>query len=97
MADAGEDIAVEVVYALPGRSWRIGLRVPPGCSVGEAVERSGLRASVPQLAVDDAHIGIFSRPVTLSTALRAGDRVEIYRPLRCDPKEVRRQRAAKTR
>ena len=97
MADTDAGIAIEVVYALPERHWRIGLRVPPGCSVGEAIERSGLREKLPMLRVDDAHVGIFSRPVTLATTLRDGDRVEIYRPLQCDPKEVRRQRAARSR
>ena len=97
MADADAGIAVEVVYALPERHWRVALRVPAGSSVEEAIERSGLRTTLPQLLVDDAHVGIFSRPVTLSTTLRDGDRVEIYRPLQCDPKEVRRQRAARAR
>jgi uncharacterized protein len=97
MAEADAGIAVEVVYALPERFWRVALRVPPGCSVGEAIERSGLRAALPELRVDDAHVGIFSRPATLATALRDGDRIEIYRPLQCDPKEVRRQRAARAR
>jgi uncharacterized protein len=97
MADVDAGIAIEVVYALPDRHWRIALRVPPDCSVGQAIERSGLRGKLPGLVVDDAHVGIFSRPVTLSSSLREGDRIEIYRPLQCDPKEVRRQRAARTR
>lgn len=97
MADAAARIAVEVVYALPQRHWRIALHVLPGCSVGEAIELSGLRNTLPHVIVDDAHVGIFSRPVTLATALRDGDRIEIYRPLQCDPKEVRRQRAARAR
>lgn len=97
MADDGAGIAIEVVYALPGRHWRVALRVPPGCTVGEAIGRSGLRAELPQLAVDDAHVGIFGRLATLATVLRDGDRIEIYRPLLCDPKEVRRQRAARAR
>lgn len=97
MADIDAAIAIEVVYALPERHWRIALRVPQGCSVGEAIERSGLRDKLPALQVDDAHVGVFSRPVTLATTLRDGDRVELYRPLQCDPKEVRRQRAARSR
>lgn len=91
--EAAATIGVEVVYALPARRWRVPLRLPVGSTVGDAVERSGLRESIAELRVDDAHVGIFSRPATLATPLSDGDRVELYRPLLCDPKEVRRQRA----
>lgn len=99
MAEAGaaDGIEVEVAYALPERQWRVPLRLPPGATVRDAIELSGLRAAIAGLVVDDAHVGIFGRPVTLATALRPGDRVELYRPLRCDPKDVRRQRAARSR
>jgi putative ubiquitin-RnfH superfamily antitoxin RatB of RatAB toxin-antitoxin module len=92
-----ELLQVEVAYALPQRQWRVLLRLPPGSTVLDAIDRSNLRLAIRDLLVDDAHVGIFSRPVTLATALRDGDRVEIYRPLQCDPKEVRRQRAASER
>lgn len=92
-----ERIAVEVIYALPGRQWRILLRLPSESTVEEAIDRSNLKLTIRDLQIDDAHVGIFSRPVTLATILRHGDRVEIYRPLQCDPKEVRRQRAAQGR
>ena len=49
---------------------------------------------VPGLAVTDANVGIFSRRCTLAAVLRDGDRVEVYRPLRADPKDTRRKRAA---
>ena len=94
VAGLDERIAVEVTYALPGRQWRVLLRLPPGSTVEDAIERSNLKLTIRDLQVDDAHVGIFSRPVTLATLLRDCDRVEIYRPLQCDPKEVRRQRAA---
>ena len=86
-------IRVEVVYALPDRQWRIPLQLRAGSTVGEAIEASGLPAELPGLQVDDGGVGIFSRPATLATRLQDGDRVELYRPLQCDPKDVRRQRA----
>lgn len=92
---ATDDLHVEVTYALPLKQWRVLLRLPPGSTVADAIERSNLRLTIRDLQVDDEHVGVFSRPATLATALKDGDRVEIYRPLQCDPKEVRRQRAAR--
>ncbi|MEJ2384889.1 MAG: RnfH family protein [Xanthomonadales bacterium] len=86
---------VEVVYATRERQRLVSLEVEPGCTVGEAIERSGLAASFPELVVDPGAVGIFSRKVPLDHALRPGDRVEIYRPLIADPKEARRRRAQK--
>ena len=85
---------VEVAYATPERQLLLSLKVMPGCTVAEAIDRSGVRDEFPGLVVDPAAVGIFSKKVPLSHVLRAGDRVEIYRPLIADPKEARRQRAA---
>jgi putative ubiquitin-RnfH superfamily antitoxin RatB of RatAB toxin-antitoxin module len=90
-----DELRIEVTYALPLKQWRVLLRLPPGSTVADAIERSNLALTIRDLRVDDDHVGIFSRPATLATELRDGDRVEIYRPLQCDPKEVRRQRAAR--
>jgi uncharacterized protein len=79
--------------AAPGRLFVRELELPDGASVNEAIERSGLQAAFPQLQIDDAHVGIFSRKTTLAARLRDGDRVEVYRPLKIDPKEARRMRA----
>jgi putative ubiquitin-RnfH superfamily antitoxin RatB of RatAB toxin-antitoxin module len=86
-------IRVEVVYATPERQTLLALDVPAGCTVGQAIERSGIRDRHPELVVDPAAVGIFARKVGLEQALREGDRVEIYRPLQADPKESRRRRA----
>ena len=88
-------LRIEIVYALPTRQWRRTLELEDGATVGEAIERSELRREVPDLEIVDQRIGVFGKPCALSQPLRNGDRVEIYRPLLCDPKEVRRQRAAK--
>ena len=87
------DIDIEVAFALPDRQWRKVLRLPPGASVRQAIDASGLLEALDGMVVDDEHVGIFSRPVTLATTLRDGDRVEIYRPLTRDPKDTRRLRA----
>lgn len=96
MADSAL-LDVEVVYALPRRAWRVLLRLEPGSTVADAIERSQLRLAIRDLVVDDEHVAIFGRAVMLSTTLMPGDRVELLRPLQCDPKEVRRERAASAR
>lgn len=84
---------VAVAYAEPHRQWLVRLLMPPGSTVLAAIERSGLREEIAGLHVNDHRVGIFGKPCTLATVLRDGDRVELYRALLCDPKEVRRQRA----
>lgn len=90
-------IRVEVVFALPERQKLVALEVPQGCTAREAVERSGLRAEFPEIDPDRNALGIFGRRCPPDQALRSGDRVEIYRPLKADPKEVRRELAARGR
>lgn len=84
---------VAVVYAEPGRGFRADFEVPAGATVADAIAASGIRERHPDLEIRADRVGIFARRVTLDTPLRAGDRVEIYRPLRRDPKEARRRRA----
>jgi putative ubiquitin-RnfH superfamily antitoxin RatB of RatAB toxin-antitoxin module len=87
-------IHVSVVFAAaPDRIFSRELELPDGANIGDAIELSGVRTAFPQLQIHDAHVGIFSRTATLDAALREGDRVEIYRPLKIDPKEARRRRA----
>ena len=93
--DEETTIRVEVVYALPERQWLVGLDVPVGTTVAEAVKRSGLLERCSHLDATSLrdNVGIFGRHVDLERKLCAGDRVEIYRPLRVSPRELRRQRA----
>jgi putative ubiquitin-RnfH superfamily antitoxin RatB of RatAB toxin-antitoxin module len=86
-------IRVCVALALPDRQEVVGLELPEGSSVADAVRES--KASEFFNGVDPAalRVGIWSRACALDTALRDGDRVEIYRPLRADPKAMRRKRA----
>ena len=88
-------LRVEVVYALPHRQERVVLDLPPGSTVLDAVKTSGLLQRLPRPATGD--IGVWGRAVAPQTRLREHDRVEIYRRLIADPKEIRRKRAAKVR
>lgn len=86
-------IPVEVAYATPVRQAVLQVVVPIGCTVAEAIEESGIRSQFPDIRIDPDAVGVFGRKVPLAHVLRAGDRVEIYRPLVADPKETRRRRA----
>lgn len=86
-------IRIEVAYATPDKQTLLSLEVPSGCTVAEAISLSGIREEFPDMEQDPKMVGIFSRKVALDYELREGDRVEIYRPLVADPKEMRKQRA----
>ncbi|WP_259757422.1 RnfH family protein [Pseudomonas sp. GCEP-101] len=92
-------IAIEVVYALPHKQVLLRLSVPRGTRVREAVLLSGIAGQFPDLDVQGCPLGIFGKVVARpeERVLEAGERVEIYRPLVADPKEVRKQRAARAR
>ena len=86
---------VEVAYALPDKQSLISLEVEEGTTIKEAIEASGVLDTYNQIDLTRDKVGIFSKFATLETVLRDKDRVEIYRPLIADPKEVRKERAAK--
>ncbi len=88
-------INIEVAYAVPDKQVLLSLSVPQGTTVAEGIELSAIQDEFPELKMDIKAVGIFSRKVSLDHVLREGDRIEIYRPLIADPKEVRRQRALK--
>ncbi len=94
-----QGITVEVAYALPERQRIIRLTVPQGTSMLEAVRLSGIAEHFPGLDIDNSAMGIFGKavPRPAERVLTEGERVEIYRPLIADPKEVRKQRAARAR
>jgi putative ubiquitin-RnfH superfamily antitoxin RatB of RatAB toxin-antitoxin module len=88
-------IRVSVVCAAPDRVFLRELDLPEGAKVGDAIELSGFRQAWPEVPVSDERLGIFARRADSGTVLNDGDRVEIYRPLKMDPKEARRRRAKK--
>jgi len=87
------DISVEVVYALPEKQYLRYVKVEQGSTVEQAIKASGLLELRKEIDLSSNKVGIFSRPVKLSDRVDEGDRIEIYRPLIADPKELRRQRA----
>ena len=89
-----ETINIQVIYALPQRQELINLRLAEGATVQQAVEASGLLQKYPEIDLAKAKFGIFAKLSKADAPLRDRDRVEIYRPLLADPKEVRKQRAA---
>lgn len=90
-------IEVEVVYAAVDRQVLLTLTVPVGTSVRAALLGSAVAREFPELDLLNCPVGIFGKVVAdpERRSVQAGDRIEIYRPLLADPKEVRRLRAVK--
>jgi len=91
---AENTIRVEVAYALPEEQVIMEVDVPPATTVEAAIQASGILEHFPDIDLDKNKIGIFGKLTKKTTELRDRDRIEIYRPLIADPKEVRKKRAA---
>lgn len=87
------EIKVEVSYALREKQVILPVTLPADATVNQAIEKSAIQSKFPEIDLGINKIGIFGKLVKLDTVLRDKDRVEIYRPLIADPKEVRRKRA----
>ena len=85
---------VEVAYALAEKQSLISLEVEEGTTLKDAIEASGILEKYNEIDLSKQQVGIFSKFATLDTVLREKDRVEIYRSLIADPKQVRKERAA---
>jgi putative ubiquitin-RnfH superfamily antitoxin RatB of RatAB toxin-antitoxin module len=90
------DISVEVVYALPDKQYLRAVTLEEGATVEQAIKASGLLSLRKDIDLNSNKVGIYSRPVKLADVVQDGDRIEIYRPLIADPKELRRQRAERS-
>lgn len=88
-----QTINVEVVYALPHEQALVKVRLPEGATVADAVQASGIAGKHPEIDLAKNKLGIYGKLTKADAVLRDRDRVEIYRPLIADPKEVRRKRA----
>lgn len=88
-------IRVEVAYAERSRQFLRALAMPADACVRDAIQASGVLTAFPMIDLASQRVGVWNRVVALDASLRDGDRVEIYRPLQVDPKEVRRQRAVR--
>ncbi|MGB1333932.1 MAG: RnfH family protein [Porticoccaceae bacterium] len=104
MTESNIEITVEVAYALPDKQMLKVLKVPEGVTALEAVKQSGVLQMFPEIDIESVQMGIFSQVLGTkglaepsSYKLKARDRVEIYRPLIADPKEVRRRRAEESK
>lgn len=86
-------INVEVVYAQKNRQKVVRLALEEGCTVQTAIEHSGLLQEFPEIDLGKNKLGVWNKLAKPDAVLRDHDRVEIYRPLIADPKEVRKQRA----
>ena len=89
-----EKIPVEVAYALPDRQVILALDVAADASIEAVIRASGILQQFPEIDLGSNKVGVFGKLGKLTDTLHPGDRVEIYRPLIADPKEVRKQRAA---
>ncbi len=89
-----EMISVDVVYAIRQKQDIVSLKVAEGTTVRQAIEASGVLEKYPEIDLSKNKLGVFAKLAKPDAMLRDRDRVEIYRPLIADPKEVRKQRAA---
>ncbi len=95
---AAEDlIAVEVVFALADRQELIAVTIPADSTVRDAIEASAIASRFPDRDLSSGPVGIWGRLVERDQRLKDGDRVELYRSLKIDPREARRQLAAEGR
>lgn len=85
---------IGVAYSEAGQQIWLSIEVPDTTTVKQAIERSGILKSFPTIDLEAQKVGIFGKLVKLDAALRAGDRVEIYRPITCDPQTVPRRDGA---
>jgi putative ubiquitin-RnfH superfamily antitoxin RatB of RatAB toxin-antitoxin module len=90
-----EEITIEVAFAAPDCQLLEKVVLTAGATVADAIRRSGIESRCPGYGLDTLDAGIWGRVVPRERVLRDGDRVELYRPLRVDPRDARRQRAAK--
>jgi putative ubiquitin-RnfH superfamily antitoxin RatB of RatAB toxin-antitoxin module len=92
-SSAADKFRIEVAYALPQVQTLLTVDVPSGCTVEQGIRLSGMLDKHPEIDLTSSKVGIFGKLTKLDAAVREKDRIEIYRPLIADPKEVRRKRA----
>lgn len=89
-----EPIDIEIVFATPDSQVLVKVSLPGNATVADAIEASGLKSRFPTHDLDACAAGIWGSVVQREQRLRNGDRVELYRPLRIDPREARRRLAS---
>lgn len=88
---------IEVVYGTPEKQKIISLHVTENTTVEQAIEQSAITKLFPEIDLKVNKLGVWNRTCKASQVLNDGDRIEIYRPLIADPKEVRKRRAEKAK
>lgn len=91
------DINIEVTYALPEKQFLLPVKVAEGTTIEDVIIASGILTLRSDIDLKKNKVGIYSRPAKLGDVVQEGDRIEIYRPLIADPKELRRKRAEKSK
>ena len=92
-----DKIHIEVVYGLAHKQKLLSICIGEGLTVEQAIIESGILALFPEIDLSINNVGIWNKAVKLSTVVEDLDRIEIYRPLIADPKEVRKRRAEKAK
>lgn len=92
-----EKIKVEVVYAYPEKYFLKKMELDQPLTIQNVIVQSGVLEKYKEIDLRENKVGIFSRPAKLTDTVENGDRIEIYRPLIADPKEMRRKRAEKNK
>ncbi len=82
---------VGVVYAVPNRQSWLTIDVPEGATVQQVIAKSGILHQYPEIDLETQKVGIFGKATTLDAIVEEGARIEIYRPITCDPKTVKRR------
>lgn len=88
---------IEVAYGVATKQSLVSITVPQGTTVEEAIKASKILDEYPDIDLSKNKVGIWSRVVKLTDTVKEGDRIEIYRPLIADPKEIRKRRAEKAK
>lgn len=88
-------MVIGVAYATLAKQLWLRIELPPGATVADAIEVSGILKEFTDIDLETQKVGIFGKPVKLDQPLKSGDRVEIYRPITADPKTVKRRKVKK--
>ncbi len=94
MTNEKSRVTVEVAYALPEEQTLLAVDVAKESTIKEAILQSGMLERYPNIDINSVKVGIFGKLKKMTDNVREMDRIEIYRPLIADPKEVRKKRAA---
>jgi putative ubiquitin-RnfH superfamily antitoxin RatB of RatAB toxin-antitoxin module len=87
----------EVAYARPDRQFVIEVELPEGATARDALMASRLLETCTEIDPSSVVLGVYGRVIPAEFAVREGDRVEVYRPLKADPRVARRARVISQR